>query len=162
VYNTRLDQLVDYPFQRLSTLLDNVTPADRAGGPLAMSIGEPQHAAPDILHRHLAAQAALWNKYPPTAGTPEYRGAVADWLTERFSLPKEMIDPGAHILPVAGTREGLFMAAQLCTPPSKSGIKRRVLMPNPFYQVYFGAAVMAGAEPIFLPCLLYTSDAADE
>ena len=116
-----------------------------------MSIGEPQHAAPDLLHRHLAAQAGKWNKYPPTAGTPAYRNAVADWLTQRFNLPHGMVEPGAHILPVAGTREGLFMAAQLCTPPAKSGIKRRVLMPNPFYQVYFGAAVMAGGEPVFLP-----------
>ena len=151
MYNTRIDQLVEYPFQRLAGLLDSVDPAARDGGPLSMSIGEPQHPAPDLLHRHLAGNAALWNKYPPTAGTPDYRKAVADWLAARFNLPKGMIDPGAHVLPVAGTREGLFMAAQLCSPPSKSGIKRRILMPNPFYQVYFGAAVMAGGEPVFMP-----------
>jgi N-succinyldiaminopimelate aminotransferase len=149
MYNSRLDGLTDYPFQRLAALLADVTPpADVT--PIAMSIGEPQHATPDLIHAALADHAAEWNKYPPTAGTQAYRSAVAAWLTARYSLPETLIDPDKNTLPVAGTREALFMAAQLVVPPAKAGQTPAVLMPNPFYQVYLGAAVMAGAEPVLV------------
>jgi len=150
MYNSQLDGLTDYPFQRLAALLADVSPP--AGvTPVAMSIGEPQHEAPDLIFTALEKHAKDWNKYPPTAGTPGYRTAVADWLTKRYGLPDGFVIPDDHVLPVSGTREGLFMAAQLATPRQKNGQQPAVLMPNPFYQVYLGAAVMCGADPIFVP-----------
>ena len=150
MYNSRLDGLTDYPFQRLNALLADITPPEDVA-PLAMSIGEPQHPAPDLIHDELARHAKDWNKYPPTAGTKTYRTAVAEWLTQRYALPADFIDPDKNTLPVAGTREALFMASELVVPPEKNGRVPTVLMPNPFYQVYLGAAVMAGAEPVFVP-----------
>lgn len=155
MYNARLDGLTDYPFQRLAALLADLdAPADTP--PVAMSIGEPQHAAPDALHLALAANARDWNKYPPTNGTADFRAAVGDWLTARYQLPQELIDPKRHVLPVAGSREGLFMAALLAVPPEMNGSRPAVLMPNPFYQVYLGAAVMTGADPVLVPATAET------
>ncbi len=148
MYNSRLDGLTDYPFQRLNELLVDITPG---GEPIAMSIGEPQHNAPDLVVEELNRHRDGWNKYPPTAGTSSYRTAVADWLTHRYGLKQGWIDPDKNVLPVAGTREGLFMAAMLAVPPDKNGGQPAVALPNPFYQVYVGAAVMAGAEPVFVP-----------
>lgn len=145
--NPRLDRLRDYPFRRLDRLLD--APPGRE--PAVMSIGEPQHPPPALLAETLARHAGAWGRYPPTAGTPELRGACADWLAARYRLPPGMVDPGRHVLPLAGTREGLFSAALAAMPGPRGGRAPRVLMPDPFYQVYRGAAVMAGAEPAFLP-----------
>lgn len=150
MYNSRLDGLTDYPFQRLSTLLADVSPPEGVD-PIAMSIGEPQHAAPDLIHAELARHAKEWNKYPPTGGTKSYRTAVTDWLYQRYGLADELLDPDRNVLPVAGTREALFMAGELVVPPLKNGQIPAVLMPNPFYQVYLGSAVMTGADPIFVP-----------
>lgn len=150
MYNSRLDALTDYPFQRLTALLADLTPGG-TGEPIAMSIGEPQHPAPDLIQTELTSHAAGWNKYPPTNGTQPYRAAVADWLSQRYGLEAGWIDGDRNTLPVAGTREALFMAAMLSVPPKKNGQTPAVLMPNPFYQVYVGAAVMAGADPIFVP-----------
>ena len=155
MYNTRLDGLTDYPFQRLAGLLAGLESA-RSSEPIVMSIGEPQHTPPSILHAALAANSNDWGKYPPTAGTPGYRNAVTAWCKRRFKLPDGFLDPDMHVLPLAGTREGLFMAAQLCVPPGKNGPAPAVLMPNPFYQVYIGAAVMSGAEPILVPAVKET------
>lgn len=143
--NPRLEQLADYPFARLGTLLNGLAPG---GEPLVMSIGEPQHAAPKLLTDSLAASGHLWGKYPPVQGTPGFREAVAKWLARRFALPEIAIDADRMILPVAGTREALYLAAQLCVPNSKNGHVPAVLIPNPFYQVYLGGAVLAGAEPV--------------
>ena len=116
MYNSRLDGLTDYPFQRLTALLADITPGgDGDSPPIAMSIGEPKHAAPDLIHVELARHARDWNKYPPTGGTKAYRTAVAEWLTSRYALPEGWIDPDRNTLPVAGTREGLFMAAMLAS-----------------------------------------------
>lgn len=150
MYNSQLDGLTDYPFQRLAALLADVSPPDGVT-PIAMSIGEPQHAAPDLIFRALEKHAKDWNKYPPTAGTESYRTAVTDWLTKRYGLPDGFVTPDEHVLPVSGTREGLFMAAQLAVPRQKAGQQPAILMPNPFYQVYLGATVMCGANPIFVP-----------
>jgi N-succinyldiaminopimelate aminotransferase len=150
MYNTRLDGLTEYPFQRLNALLASATPQVDPAEQIAMSIGEPQHTPPDLLHKALAANPLDWGKYPPTPGTPDFRRAVAAWITRRYGLPAGMIDGERHVLPVAGSREALFMAAQLCVPPNKNGAVPTVLMPNPFYQVYFGAAVINGAEPVFV------------
>ncbi|TAL02382.1 MAG: aminotransferase class I/II-fold pyridoxal phosphate-dependent enzyme [Rhodospirillaceae bacterium] len=149
MYNTRLDGLTEYPFQRLAALLAGVEPP-RGQTPMIMSIGEPQHKAPDLLLSALGAAAGDWGKYPPNAGTADYRTAVTGWCNARYGLPSGFLDSERHVLPVAGSREGLFMAAQLCVPPTKNGAAPTVLMPSPFYQVYFGAAVMNGATPVFV------------
>jgi len=149
MYNTRLDGLTEYPFQRLAALLTGIAPP--SGQPaVIMSIGEPQHAPPALLLSALNAAASDWGKYPPTAGSADYRNAVVDWCNARYRLPADFLDGEHHVLPVAGSREGLFMAAQLCVPPTKNGAAPSVLMPSPFYQVYFGAAVMQGAKPLFV------------
>ncbi|HUN52876.1 MAG TPA: aminotransferase class I/II-fold pyridoxal phosphate-dependent enzyme [Candidatus Sulfotelmatobacter sp.] len=150
--NQRLDLLKDYPFQRLRDLIAEVTPPPGLA-PIAMSLGEPQHPYPDLVGEVLHANRHLYGKYPPLAGTEEFRRAVAAWLTRRYRLPEGMIEPDRHVLPVAGTREGLYMIAFVAVPESKGGRKPAVLMPNPFYQCYAGAAVSAGAEPIYLAAL---------
>ncbi len=145
--NDRLNQLTDYPFQRLTDLLGGPATPDS----IVMSIGEPQHAPPALVTRVLADKAGLWGKYPPANGTPDFRQAAAAWLTHRFKLPEGMIDAERMVLPVAGTREALYLIAQTVVCPTEGGPKPVVLLPNPFYQVYVGAAIMAGAEPVFVP-----------
>ena len=148
MYNNRLAGLTEYPFQRLAALIAGVAPPP--GHEIIMSIGEPQHNPPALLHQALAQNPEQWGRYPATPGTPDYRAAVAAWANKRYGLPAGFLDADKNVLPVAGSREALFMAAQLCVPPSKAGAQPTVLMPNPFYQVYFGAAVMNGAEPVFV------------
>lgn len=143
--NERLDQLTDYPFQRLTDLLGGPATPDS----IVMSIGEPQHPPPGMVADVLADKAGLWGKYPPANGSPDFRQAVADWLTRRFKLPAAMIDADKAVLPVAGTREALYLIAQTVVTPGNE--RSLALLPNPFYQVYVGAAVMAGAEPVFAP-----------
>lgn len=146
--NDRLDQLTDYPFQRLADLLGGPATPDS----IVMSIGEPQHAPPALVPRVLAEAAGLWGKYPPANGSPDFRHAAAAWLTRRFNLPVGMVDADKAVLPVAGTREALYLIAQTVISPVAAGAQPPVvLLPNPFYQVYVGAAVMAGAEPVFVP-----------
>ncbi len=145
--NPRLDLLTDYPFQRLAALLQGPPGAP----PIVMSIGEPQHQPPAMVAGILAEQAAGWGKYPPMAGTPAFRAAVADWLTRRFHVPAGIVDADTQILPLAGTREGLFQIAHLLCDSTTGGKPPVVLLPNPFYQVYAGAALLAGAEPVFVP-----------
>jgi succinyldiaminopimelate transaminase len=148
--NDRIARIGDYPFDRLRALLDPLTP--RAGdAPLSLALGEPQHAPPELLSRIVSENADLWGRYPPMLGTPEFRAAVADWLGRRYGLPPGMVDPERHVLPVSGTREGLFMAAFVAVPEQRGGEQPAVLMPNPFYQVYVGAAALAGAEPVYVP-----------
>lgn len=142
----RLDTLPDYPFARLTALLG----APSGPGATVMSIGEPQHAPPPLAAETLARHAWLWNKYPPATGTEAFRQAVAGWLCRRYDLPAGLVDPDRAILPVAGTREALFLIAQAVCG-RRGGQKPVVLLPNPFYQVYAGAAAMAGAEPVFVP-----------
>ncbi len=144
----RLERIGDYPFDRLRALLGPVTP--RVNDPIFLSIGEPQHPPPPMIQTAIAENFALWGRYPPMAGTPEFRRAVADWLSRRFALPDGMVDADAQIIPVSGTREALFMAALAVLTEAKKPAPR-VLMPNPFYQVYLGAAVIGGAEPVLVP-----------
>ena len=143
--NPRLDLLTDYPFQRLTELLGAPPGPDS----IVMSIGEPQHRPPPLVAETLAKSQADWGKYPPANGTPAFRAAVKTWLTRRFGLSDGLIQADTHIIPVAGTREALYMIGQL-TPAQKDGQPAKVLLPNPFYQVYQGAAIMAGAEPVFV------------
>ncbi|WP_083699164.1 aminotransferase class I/II-fold pyridoxal phosphate-dependent enzyme [Aerophototrophica crusticola] len=153
--NGRLGALADYPFPRLTALLSGVAPLANVE-PVVMSIGEPQHAPPALLDQALRDNAHLWGKYPPVAGTPDFRAAVAGWLSRRYALPDGFIEADRMVLPLAGTREGLFLLAQLAVPEEKGGRRPAVLIPNPFYAVYQGAAVLAGADAIFLPAVKET------
>lgn len=148
--NDRLERLTDYPFTRLARLLADVTPGANVP-PRVMSVGEPQHAPPAVIDETLHANRHLWGKYPPVNGTPELRAAIAGWLGRRYGLSAGLIDPDRHILPATGTREALFLLALAVVPRSKAGKTPAVLMPNPFYAVYEGAGLLAGADPVFLP-----------
>jgi len=148
--NERLDRLTDYPFTRLAALLSGITPRSNVE-PTVMSIGEPQHPPPALIDEVLRANTHLWGKYPPVAGTPDWRAAVGDWLNRRYRLPAGLFDPETSVLPAAGTREALFQTAILAVPERKNGRVPAVLMPNPFYAVYEGAGLLAGGEPVFLP-----------
>jgi aspartate/methionine/tyrosine aminotransferase len=146
--NTCLETLTDYPFGRLAALLDGVAPPPGVS-PVALSVGEPQHAPPPMIAEVLARESGSWNRYPPIAGTERLREAARGWLGRRYGLPGDFLDPGS-ILPLSGTREGLFLTALLAMPGRDGGGTPAVLLPNPFYACYEGAAVMAGAEPVFL------------
>ena len=146
--NPRLALLHDYPFQRLAQLLANSEP-NRDKPPIAWSIGEPKHAAPQIVRDAICENLDGLSTYPSTRALPELRRTIASWLTSRFKLTNEDIDPERHILPVSGTREALFSVAQAMAPDDSSK-QPVVIMPNPFYQIYEGAALLAGAEPYYL------------
>ena len=143
--NGRLELLAAYPFERLARLKAGVTPP--AGLPhIAMSIGEPKHAPPAFVIEALRAHLGKLDSYPVTVGLPETRAACAAWLGRRFGV---RVDPETMVLPVTGTREALFSFVQAVVGPS-TGAQPVVAMPNPFYQIYEGAALLAGAEPVFL------------
>ncbi len=150
MHNPRLDSLNDYFFRRLAALLAPLTPA-ASKEPIDLSIGQPMHAPPDLLTETLAANGHLWGRYPPVVGTADFRDAARRWLIRRYGLPEAMLSADDHILPVAGTKEALFMLSQLVTPEDKAGARPAILMPNPFYNVYLGGATIAGAEPVLLP-----------
>ena len=143
----RFDDLPSYAFPRLRALLDGHAPG---GAPLALSIGEPTHPFPDFVREVLAASADGYAKYPPNEGTPELRGAISEWLRRRYGLSEGRADPDRAILPLNGTREGLFAASLALVPREKAGARAAVLIPNPFYQCYAAAALAAGAEPVFV------------
>lgn len=149
--NPELSLLHPYPFEKLATLFrHNAPPADRK--PIALSIGEPRHAAPAFVAEAIARQIGGLSTYPTTLGLPALREAIAAWLCQRFGLRN--VDPARQVLPVNGTREALFSFTQAVVDRSRTTTagKPLVLMPNPFYQIYEGAALLAGAEPHFLPC----------
>src|SRR4029453_10993829 len=148
--NPRLHELSDYMFRRLALLLEGIEPAAERT-PIDLSIGQPMHPVPALLGETLHANEHLWGRYPPVAGTPEFRAAVAAWLTARYHLAPGVLDPERHVLPCVGTKEALFMIAQAVVPERKAGRPPAVLLPNPFYNVYLGGAVIAGAEPVPLP-----------
>lgn len=147
--NDRLGGLSEYPFPRLTALLADVKPRANTP-PTILTIGEPQNQPPALMLAAMASASTQWGKYPPVAGTPEFRAAVSTWLDRRYQLPPGMVETDRAILPVSGTREALYLLAQMVVPAEKAGKKPVVLIPNPFYAVYQGAAVMAGAEPVFL------------
>ena len=140
----RFQHLPDYAFPRLRALLDGHAPG---GAPIPMAIGEPTHPWPAFVAETLAANAHLYGKYPPNEGTEELRAACAGWLARRFGVS---LDPERAILPLNGTREGLFMACLALCPEQKGGQRPAVLLPNPFYQAYAAAALAAGAEPVYV------------
>lgn len=146
ISDSRLAQLPPSPFLRLNALLEGVTPALT---PIALSVGEPQGPVPDFVPEILAREAAGFAKYPPIQGTDALRAAISGWLTRRFGL-KTPVDPANAILPLNGTREGLFLAMFVLTPERKNGGRAAVLLPNPYYQAYPAGALCSGAEPIYV------------
>ncbi len=142
--NPRLAELHPYPFERLARLKAGVEPpADKPH--IALSIGEPQDPPPHFVSEAVIGHLHGLAKYPTTRGLPALREAIAAWLQRRFALPG--VDPETQVLPVNGTREALFSFAQAVVDPSRRPL---VAMPNPFYQIYEGAALLAGAEPYYL------------
>jgi len=144
--NPHLQRLEPYPFAKLQQLFSDLTPA--AGKtPIALSIGEPQHASPEFVLRTISDNLHRLANYPTSIGLPELRHAIAAWLQRRYALPG--VDPDSQILPVNGTREALFAFAQAVVIPGPGAL---VMSPNPFYQIYEGAALLAGARPHFINC----------
>ena len=143
--NPDLTRLQPYPFERLRQLFAGVTPPAHLA-PINLSIGEPKHATPKLIAEALTASLGGLSHYPLTAGTPELRNALATWLTRRFDLPD--IDAATQMLPVNGTREALFAIAQALIDRTRPA---KVLSPNPFYQIYEGAALLSGAQLVLLP-----------
>ena len=147
--NNALQQLQPYPFEKLRALLGAVTPnPDKR--PIALSIGEPKHKSPAFVAKALADNLDQMAVYPTTAGIPALREAIAHWCERRFSVPAGWLDAAKHVLPVNGTREALFAFTQTVVNRADNGL---VISPNPFYQIYEGAAFLAGATPHYLPCL---------
>jgi len=146
--NFNLSKLHPYPFQKIADLYKGITPVDKPM--VSLAIGEPKHQTPEIILEAISANLAGFSKYPVTAGSIELRSCIANWLTKRFHLNEGILKPETNVLPVNGTREALFAFAQAVVDVKKPNAK--VLMPNPFYQIYEGAALLAGAEPVFLAC----------
>lgn len=147
--NPYLDRLKPYPFERLAELKRGLQgPPDKPH--IAGSIGEPQHPPPPFLAEVLNAQLASFGRYPPTRGTLGLRAAIVDWATRRFGLNPGLLDPERMVLPVSGTREALFAFTQCMVDSWGSRARPLVAMPNPCYQIYEGAALLAGAEPYYL------------
>ena len=147
--NGRLELLAAYPFERLARLKAGVAPPANLPH-IAMSIGEPKHAPPPFVIDALRQNLGKLDSYPATAGLPEMRAACAAWLARRFGLGAT-VQPDTMVLPVNGTREALFSFVQAAVSTRAATTDKPVVaMPNPFYQIYEGAALLAGAEPKFL------------
>lgn len=142
-----LGRLHAYPFERLARLTSTVRAAAHKS-PLDMSIGEPRHETPQAIIDVMSRELPQMSRYPTTRGTESLRATIAKWLAKRFSLPAAAVHPDLHVLPVAGTREALFAFAQCVVDRSREDPV--VVMPNPFYQIYEGAALLAGATPYFV------------
>ncbi len=144
--NPQLQHLQPYPFEKLRQLFADLSPAP-GRLPISLSIGEPRHASPHFVLEAIAGSLDRLANYPATAGLPELRKTIALWLRRRFDL--SAVDPDNQVLPVNGTREALFAFAQTVV---SAGPDALVMSPNPFYQIYEGAALLAGAKPHFINC----------
>jgi N-succinyldiaminopimelate aminotransferase len=143
--NPNLDRLQPYPFQKLNKLFEGVAP-NPTYSPISLHIGEPKHATPDFIRQAVTDNLAGMAVYPATQGAGSLRASITAWLTRRYGLPE--IDPDTQVIPVNGSREALFSFAQAVIDPSRA--EAIVVCPNPFYQIYEGAALLAGATPHFL------------
>lgn len=139
--NPLLERLQPYPFEKLRALLAGAAPTPGLA-PINLSIGEPKHPTPALVKQALAGALDGLSAYPATAGLPAMRQAIAGWLARRYAIPAA--DADTQVLPVNGTREALFAFAQTVLRPGD-----RVVCPNPFYQIYEGAALLAGATPVY-------------
>ena len=143
--NPLLSRLQPYPFERLRKLFAGVQPP--AGvRPISLGIGEPRHATPAFIEQALSADLGGLAKYPATAGEPALREACAQWARQRYGIA---LDAATQVLPVNGSREALFAFTQVVVDASQDGA--RVICPNPFYQIYEGATLLAGAQPYYAP-----------
>ena len=143
--NPLLQHLQPYPFERLRKLFSDVTPPSDVRH-ISLGIGEPRHDTPDFIKASLSENLAGLANYPATIGDARLRQACSDWMQRRYGLA---LDPATQILPVNGSREALFSFTQTIVDPSQPGAT--VLCPNPFYQIYEGATLLAGAQPYFVP-----------
>ena len=143
--NPLLQRLQPYPFERLKQLFSTVTPSAKYP-PISLGIGEPRHATPQLVLDALAASTEALSSYPATAGLPALRHSCANWVQRRYGLA---LNPDTQILPINGSREALFAFAQTVVDGSKAGAT--VVCPNPFYQIYEGAALLAGAQAFYAP-----------
>ncbi|SDL98472.1 succinyldiaminopimelate aminotransferase apoenzyme [Oryzisolibacter propanilivorax] len=153
--NPLLDLLQPYPFERLRQLFAGVQPAS-AYPPISLGIGEPRHETPAFIQQALADSLDGLARYPSTAGEPALRQACADWVQRRYGVA---LDAGTQVLPVNGSREALFSFVQTVVDPRRSGAT--VVCPNPFYQIYEGAALLAGAQPWYAPSVAERNFAVD-
>ena len=145
MYPERFSNLPAHAWPRLRALLD----AHEGGGtPIHMTIGEPKHAFPAWVTDVIAQNAAGFNSYPANDGTPQLRGAIAGWIKRRYGVD---VDADTQVMPLNGTREGLYNAVMAVCPETKNGQKPAILMPNPFYQVYMIAAISGAADPVMVP-----------
>lgn len=143
--NPRLGALHPYPFERLRQLLAGANTPPTRLDPINLSIGEPKHKTPDVLVRAMRDAMDGLAKYPPTKGDATLRGVIASWIEHRYGIPRP--DPDTQVLPALGSREALFACAQAVIDPTADAY---VVCPNPFYQIYEGAALLAGARPWFV------------
>lgn len=147
--NPSLARLHPYPFERLARIKQAISlPVDKK--PIDLSIGEPKHPAPNFIKQELIRQIDSMGSYPTTRGCDPLRNTIQHWLCQRFNITQNSLSADKHILPVNGTREALFAIAQCIVDSSK--VHPVILSPNPFYQIYEGAALLAGAEPYYLNC----------
>lgn len=150
--NSDLHKLQPYPFEKLAKLKAGVTPPSDLD-PIAFSIGEPKHPSPAFVMDELTRNLDKMSSYPTTAGTIELRQTIADWATRRFNLKSGSLTGADNVLPVLGTREAIFAFTQCAIDRTPAGeATPLVLAPNPFYQIYEGAAYLSGAEPHWLSC----------
>ncbi len=151
--NDALNLLQPYPFEKLRALLAGAQPpADKPA--IALSIGEPKHRSPAFVAEALSGNLDQLAVYPTTLGIPALREAIANWCGRRFGLPAGALDPARQVLPVNGTREALVAFTQTVVQRGAAGQEPGlVVSPNPFYQIYEGAALLAGAQPHYLACL---------
>ncbi|WP_372987737.1 succinyldiaminopimelate transaminase [Marinobacter sp.] len=146
--NQNLDRLHPYPFEKLAKLKAGLSVPEHLA-PISLGIGEPKHPSPEFVKQVIADNLDKLANYPTTRGTDELRQAIADWATRRFKLSAGSLDPAANVVPVNGTREAIFALVQAVIDTRKPA---KVVSPNPFYQIYEGAAFLAGADPVYLAC----------
>jgi N-succinyldiaminopimelate aminotransferase len=156
--NSYLAKLQPYPFEKLRILFDNV-PEQHNYSRIELHIGEPKHPTPEFIKRAVVDSLSGLAQYPATAGLPLLRETIAQWLQRRYHLPK--VDAATQVLPINGSREALFAIGQLLLETRGAGQIPLVISPNPFYQIYEGAALLAGAEPYFVNALAENAFAMD-
>ncbi len=144
----RLAHMPPSPFAQLASLLEPHKPGKQV---LSLAVGDPQSLPPPFILEAIQRTSDSFGKYPSIDGTEDWQDAASSWLRRRFDLPASAVETGRHLLPLNGTREGLFLAPHILTPEHKAGARPVILIPNPFYQCYAAAVLAAGAEPVFVP-----------
>ena len=156
----RLMSLGDGPFTRLDKLLSTLTPAPNRTS-IDLALGEPRHAFPDFVAKKVEERRAEWGRYPALRGSVEFREAVVAYLRRRYRLAEGLLSAERNVVALSGSREGLFLIAQVAVPPLDAGTRPVVLLPNPYYVAYAGAAVGTGAEPMFVAATPATGNLPD-